>query len=359
MHVRIQRQTFLLSAWAEAAGRLNSLRLSLANPPPMDVRDLAALVDRIHDLGSGDERAFSFAIADTARACFLISAGSRLLAPDHPVQKLVDTEYFLSIRFSDSSLSNAARALRLPSTQPPTWSQQRTRAVGNPHAVRNRVEASLSAIIPNIADECGESAEDCGGAVHESGTITGGSNLAAMTSPRRAQAQRAPMLKSSSSNANPFAQESLRSILPTDEIVVRSPSIDVFAETRDRIETSMKSLVGSSAKTTGEALFSYLHIGGKVQRPVVSTQSRRDTLPASHRRLDRKALSELALVTLDSHMIGTCDLDPAVVEAVALLLWQRVAFTADRIGLCEFCFGVDFLLAQHKKRILEVRPRVD
>jgi hypothetical protein len=33
----------------------------------MDVRDLTALVDRIHDLGSGDERAFSFAIADTAR----------------------------------------------------------------------------------------------------------------------------------------------------------------------------------------------------------------------------------------------------------------------------------------------------
>jgi hypothetical protein len=167
------------------------------------------------------------------------------------------------------------------------------------------------------------------------------------------------MLKSSTSNANPFAQESLRSILPTDEFLLRSPSIDVFAETADRIETSMKSFVGASAKSTGEALFSYLQIGGKVHRPVISTQNRRDTLSASDRRLDRKALSELALVTLDSHMMGTCDLDPNVVEAVALLLWQRVAFTADRIGLCEFCFGVDFLLAQHKKRILEVRPRCD
>ncbi len=209
--------------------------------------------------------------------------------------------------------------------------------------------------------------------MQESGAISTGPNLATMTSPhigRRAQIQRASMPKSSTSNANPFAQESLRSILPTDgEFVVRSPSVDVFAETRDRIEISMKSLTSASkpsTHSTSEALFSYLQIpGSKVHRPVISNhRARRDTdsssTSISGARLDRKALSELALVLLDSRMIGTCDPDPYVVEAVGLLLWQRVAFAADRIGLCDFCFGVDFLLAQHKKRILEVRsPRFE
>ena len=60
----------LLNARAEAAARLYSFIASLV-VSPMDARDLAALVDRIHDLSSGEERAFSFAITGNNRTCYI------------------------------------------------------------------------------------------------------------------------------------------------------------------------------------------------------------------------------------------------------------------------------------------------